>query len=509
MTRSARHPVSTRLAPRTALALAALLLAGCATAVTGTPIGPVADGATAGENGSNAAPVSTAGAEPGGAAATGPPPTDTASGPPTASTPSPAAVIGSPPPTVDGIPLGNADTVWDVDVAADAVILGFDTVATGLRDADPQAGRYTFATGSLASVDLAPGRPLIVAGHGIGRIESIDRAGESTVISTGAATLADVIDRGTIGWDAAVDWDADWIIGEQPPAFRAASDGRVKLSGLVMVDEAGRHIDVYANRTAAGDINWTYAVAGSEILFSIVPGGDQMSVAIQVTRPQLTYTARGTVGSAHSVGSATYSDGTLKAATIDTGGIDSKLELTIAAAGAGSVPEFSFTLPGLMFKYPIMVGPVLVVIGLSAQLVGVAEVPASGSVTFQSDFGFSSTGGFRYDGSSIVSTAQLGGFTMDAGGADPAGYIGEYVNAQYGVAFPKVEVSLFGTGPSAYIRPGIFLGAELTWGPVCKTAYIRAELVGGYDFTLLGVSLASDKQTFWEDRKDARGESCG
>lgn len=495
-----------------------LLISACATTTDGTAsrssgaAGLTVDAPAA--SGNDTAEIATTGAP-------ADPSADTAPGQPTTENNQPdhnsaggtaTNTVGTPPSTIDGQPLGGADTTWDVELADNATVIGFDTIATALVDFDSDAGRWTFQPDAVAH--LQPGTVIIVAGQGIGRIESIEQTPQGSVISTSDASLADVIDTGTVAWDATVNWDASWIVGDQPQedGFRAPGTATaptlVKLAGLAMVDERGNTSDIYATRSADGGINWTYSQDGNTYTFKIIPSGGSMSVVIQVAREGLTYTAQGTVGSADNSGQANYSGGQLSSATIDTSGMNTNLTLSIAAAGSGAGKEFSFPIPGLIFKYPIMVGPVLVTIGMTAQLVGSFHVPASGSATFQSDFSYSADGGFSYNGSTITPQGQLGSFVMNPEGADPAGFIGEYVDVQFGVAFPRVSATLFGSGPSAWIQPGILLGTSLTWGPVCKTAYIRGELQGGYDFTLLGVKLAGDKTTLWDQRRDTKGDSC-
>ncbi len=58
------------------------------------------------------------------------------------------------------------------------------------------------------------------------------------------------------------------------------------------------------------------------------------------------------------------------------------------------------------------------------------------------------------------------------------------------------------------MQPGIVAGTSLHWGPVCKEAYVRAELKYGYDFTILGVNLSQASDTIEGDKKTAQGDSC-
>ncbi|MEO7125881.1 MAG: hypothetical protein ABI382_03280, partial [Nakamurella sp.] len=92
---------------------------------------------------------------------------------------------------------------------------------------------------------------------------------------------------------------------------------------------------------------------------------------------------------------------------------------------------------------------------------------------------------------------------------DPAAMIGNNVDAQFGVGYPRVSLSFFDIGFIPFVQPAVLLGTSLTWGPVCKKAYVRAEIGYGYDFKILGVSLSKHDGKIEGERKDAKGDSCG
>ncbi len=102
----------------------------------------------------------------------------------------------------------------------------------------------------------------------------------------------------------------------------------------------------------------------------------------------------------------------------------------------------------------------------------------------------------------------MGSYQMNPDKADAAGSIGVPVNAQLGLAFPRVSVSIFDQGLIPFIEPGAIIGTNLTWGPVCKSAYVKTQLIGGYDLEVLGVNLDSGKKVLFSKERTADQNGC-
>ena len=404
------------------------------------------------------------------------------------------------------------DTTWDVNLADDAVLIDYDA-AKGLIDADPAKGTYTFTTSALEGTHLAKGDVMLVAGVGLGRVTGVQRSGDRTTVTTSEASLADAIDSGTMAWDAKLPFDPQMIaapdaggVKPAPASWRHAADPTPRFAGLEMIDAHGGVHPVDSPLTD-GKITWTFSDGGNTYKFQLTPTPQQVEVKVQVTRNHLTYTATGTVNAITSTGSANYDHGELGSMQVDQKDLAGKLKLSIAAAGAGS-GDIDFTVPGLMFKYIVPVGPVPVTIGMSAQVIGKYVVPASGSSVFTSKFSYRGDAGFSYDGSKVSSKATMGSYQMNPDKADAAGSIGVPVNAQLGLAFPRVSVSIFDQGLIPFIEPGAIIGTNLKWGPVCKSAYVKTQLIGGYDLQVLGVTLDSGKKVLFSKERTADQNGC-
>jgi hypothetical protein len=172
------------------------------------------------------------------------------------------------------------------------------------------------------------------------------------------------------------------------------------------------------------------------------------------------------------------------------------VDLDIAAAGAG-MDELAFSWPEPMIRFPVQVGPLPVIVAIKAQVVTRLQVHADASATARTQLSFGGDAGFRYDGTSVRTTASVGLGQPSRGPstADAAAFIGNAVDAQFGVAAPRIEVGIFGETIVPFIRPEFFVGTRLQWGPVCKSAYVKYLVQGGVDLRFLGGTLASRTDT--------------
>lgn len=92
--------------------------------------------------------------------------------------------------------------------------------------------------------------------------------------------------------------------------------------------------------------------------------------------------------------------------------------------------------------------------------------------------------------------------------AEEASNIGNDVDLQFGVAFPRFQISVFDSLLIPYIHTGTTIGSQLSRNPLCKKGYVRYVVQAGYDFEVFGVTLASDKETLYEDDEESYGDSC-
>lgn len=445
----------------------------------------------------------------------------------------PGAMSGDPTPDPDNdrippewrdftLPPGRATTQFDAELTDETTLVEGESM-DAVVEADTEAHRYVIDESKLDG-DLSEGSVLLVSGVALRRITSISRDGDRSTVETAFAPVTDAVENGTVGWDATVGFDAAFSPDAEGKESRivpaAGSNGAAgsvaQFAGVGMVDGEG-DVDPIPDRelqVSEGKLKWTYTDDDREYTFQLtVKSEDEVEVKVQVKHPvsgdaDLAYTAKGTVGSMRSVAQAEIEDGELSTMEFDQNDVAADVEVSIAAAGSGK-GSIDWEFPGLMFRYVVFAGPIPITIGVTTKLIGAITVPAKASATASSKYTYRGDAGFSYAGSDVDVDANVGTHQFDPEPADSASVPGADVDAQFGVAFPRIEVSVFDTLLVPYIHTGFTIGSRLTWGPLCKQGYVKMVVQAGYDLETFGVTLASDQTTLYEDQNVAKGDSCG
>src|SRR5690625_181741 len=436
-----------------------------------------------------------------------------------------------------------SETTWDVSYNSDVEVVsggGLDA----LLSADQTSGEYVFDRKAAQDADIAlqKGEVLLLAGHSLVRIVDVSESGDQVNVSTEPASLDDAIHDGTVAWDVPVSFDFDQFFtsvdpggaGEALSMDTAALSVEPQLTAIGMAMPDGSVVQVADSEDIAeavydsisvdrenNSVEWTFSMAPNKYQFRLTSKGDSVEILVVVSRydgseAKLAYRAEGTIGSVRSVASASYSGGELQNSDVNLDNLAVDLDLSIAAAGAG-VGSLRTEIPIPFMKFTWLVGPVPVTMEIKASITGAIDAKADASATAEASFAYRGGVGISFEGSSLSAAGGTISAGMEPQPADSASSMGINVDAQYGVAFPEVSLSLFGQGLVPYIRPGFVMGSSLTWGDpaagfpassICKEAYVRTEVAVGYDFKVLGKSLSSAEENLYEDRKDARAESC-
>src|SRR5690606_10225609 len=141
--------------------------------------------------------------------------------------------------------------------------------------------------------------------------------------------------------------------------------------------------------------------------------------------------------------SSTYSGGQLTASDVDFRDLSSDLDLSVAVAGAGVSPvELEVPVPMLSFTW--LVGPIPVTLDLSAEIIGSVTATLNASATAEASFSYRGNAGFKFEGASVSASGATDIGEMDPDPADSAAPMGVDVDAQFGLAFPKVSLSILG-----------------------------------------------------------------
>lgn len=382
--------------------------------------------------------------------------------------------------------LVSVDVVW----ATDSTVLEGDAMAA-LIDANLDTGVFELSSDELQNqnITLQPGNVLLLEGLAVVRMLTVSDVGGTTTVTSDPATLADAIESGSVGWDVSIGYEelsqAKAYVGKIA-CTPAVDPGASSVSFSCTVDDYTMTLTV----TSAGE--------RAEIRYDIAQGSG----------PTARFTGIGTLDRFNSRGSLRYADGALDNWSYDSDSLSMQLRIELAAAGSNS-SSLDYTLPVPMLKITI---PQLALFGISidvgAQLIASLTVPAAAGASALASANYSYTGdtGFRYEGSNIETTATLNGHDFTDGMFDAAANFAN-VDAQFGLAFPRLGLSVLNQ-EVAWLHTGFILGTSITFGPICKAGYARLVVEGGYQVSILGVTLTEGKETFAERERRVSQNDC-
>lgn len=449
----------------------------------------------------------------------------------------------------------DGETTWDVTYTEDTTLVeGSDLDA--LVASDRSSGTFTFDADAAddAGLDLREGRVLLVAGQALGHITDVDEDDGERTVTIEPASLADVIEDGTVAWDVPIRFDFDQFVTEPdadrddeqasgtdagpatrstPIASAAPAAGRAQLAGIAMRHPDGRIVPIQSGdevgeaildsievKPEDGAVEWTYESDENKYQFRLTAKGDSVDILVVVSRggddPTMAFRGEGTIESLRSVSSSSYEGGELTGSDVALEELASDFDLSVSVAGTGISPV-DFTVPVPMLTYIWMVGPVPVTVDISADIIGNVNVNLNASATAKSSFRYRGDAGFSFEGTSVEASGSTAIDEMDPDPADSAAPMGIDVDAQFGLAFPSISLSLFGQGLIPNIHAGAVIGSRLEWGgpaagfpasSLCKSAYVRMEVAGGYDLKILGHTLAEEKFSLYADEKRTQQDNC-
>ena len=386
------------------------------------------------------------------------------------------------------------NVTFDVTWAPETRLIEGDDMAA-LLTSDVANNTFEFSTAELTArgLDLSGGDLLLVEGLALGRIQSIDVSGGRTIVGTSPAPLNEAIVDGRIGWDVEIDYAAlsraKVVVGKSTclPEFDEENPGTVTFT--CEVDEYTMSLRL----TSAGD--------GAELEYQVAKGvGGNVDAA---------FTGTATLERFQSRAAFDYAGGELDSLQYSSDDMRVRLRIVLSAAGSGD-SNLNFTLPAPIIKIPIPQLSLLgVTIDIGAQFIASLEVPlqAAASATAEANFSYSGTTGFSYDGGDVDTSGTINDHDFTDGAFDSASNFAT-VDAQFGIAFPRIGLSMLLFDEIAWAHSGYIVGSRLTFGPICKSGYARLVVEGGYGIEFLGVELASGKQTFAERERRTSQNNC-
>ncbi len=366
---------------------------------------------------------------------------------------------------------------------------------------DTATNTYTF-DGSQFSKDPIAGEVILVEGKLLRKVKSVSRNGGNLVVETEDAALTDAIQNGEIAWDVTPEWNN---------ATSLKFDGVTVMTLPTEFTEKIEHVISYGGIDHKIEIEPKLVdgkVSSCDFTFTMAKkiAGDATAA----------FTAKGSVTLPSQSTLIKIKEGKLDKFKSFNKGITADLELSLSAAGSKS-GQHSFELPGIALSIPIrfiptpsgpIPLPIPVSIDIGIQFVTQMTIPdVASSATASAKCSITADGDFEYTGTSIKTEGKFGKDEIKDGKFDAAANIGIPIDVQFGVAFPRVGLNIAGQ-ELAYIHTGFTTGSSLSWGPVCKSGYVKMVVEGGYELKVLGQTIAEKKKVFAESKREAKGENC-
>lgn len=388
------------------------------------------------------------------------------------------------------------DAQWEPDSFTYSVTTAPNTVQIDeshlglLVNSDTDLNVYTFNAAALqtAGLDLAVGKPLIIHGIAVRKISSVTPQGGNLVVETDFVPLNEVFTDGTIAWDYGVEFTPDKIKSIEVAGKQYA------------VPKDGTPIDIsFEIGEFKYEIKATLDTETSTFEFTVTKG--------IVATVEGKFVASGKITRFRSKNDFELSGGQLQQWGSDLSGMRGDVTLDLVVAGSGR-DVIDYKLPVPIMKIPFLVGPIPVVLGIKIQFVINGSVPVDGSSRVRTGFTYDSDLGLTYNGTSVSAGGSLASLTfgdddMHQTGASSA------VAANFGVGFPRVELSILGDSIVPWAQTAFLVGGTYTFTPACQTA--DAQFLGsmGYNLGLFGFDLLSGKYTlFSQTKKLLRSGQC-
>lgn len=395
---------------------------------------------------------------------------------------------------------------YQVQYADDAVVLT-GGATSALLSVDTAAAEYVFDADMIEQrgVVFQPGAVFVIEHQAMRKVSSVRKEGNRIIVETEDATLPELIPNGTIAWDFTPELTAGGSIGLKD------DQGRV----LVHPANVAELSFPITRELSIGDYTYTMTFNGQMESGKVRAIDVEFVVSKKVNgKLAASFSGKGTFSIPRNSASMIMENGKLTSFSTNNKGMTCDIEVTLAAAGAG-YGDMDLKLPNAAISIPIRAiptpaGPVPIPIPVSidigVQFVAKLSVSGEASATAKSNFSYSGEGGFEYKGTSIEPKASVGKAEATPGAADAASFF-DPVDAQFGIAVPRVSLNIAGSEIAA-VYCGFTVGASLNFGPVCKRAYVKIVKEGSYDLKVLGVPIMQGKKEFFSKIHEAKGEGC-
>lgn len=249
---------------------------------------------------------------------------------------------GDGPPTGDDVDPSEHVTLTDETV----VIRGGADVVLGVSD---DHSIYSLDADAEGVADLEPGRVLLIPGVDAGNVTAVEPDGEGVAVTLGPAYIRDVIQDGTITWDAAPPDDAQGIAFAGTPTFEA-SGGATTTTASTGTTEGAASRSTFGRGEVAGGPELGLALVAdagdseAELKASIRGWELALQPKVEDGAVELALQASKSVGGVGESTEEAGHEGPEEGPDDDTGALELGVNITVHADGVA--PEGSISISG-------------------------------------------------------------------------------------------------------------------------------------------------------------------
>jgi hypothetical protein len=369
-------------------------------------------------------------------------------------------------------------SVYDVTLTDNTVFIDSLSV-TSLVRIDTVDYVYYFEGSDPKITNLQVDDILLIYGVALRRVTGVTHNGDETQVETAYATLNEAIKDGEISWNKKINF---------------------KNGVIPVVQMHGQNI-LYKSTSSDGfEFEFTYGEYNYRIKFDFTDSlaNVEFEVSKELVKPiTAKFLAKGSIRNFYSSTEMNFRNSELTNFNQKNSDMEGDLTLNLTVAGSGR-DELTFDFPVVLLSYPVMVGPFLVVINLKVLFVINCVVPVDGSSQVEVKFEYTSTTGFKYDGTTVSADASMGDQSMDKNIAQTGA--SSAIGVNFGLAFPRIEIGIFKELIVPWIQTAFLIGGDYTFTPPCQQA--KCQYIGacGFDFSFFGFGY-SGKKTLWQEEK--------
>ncbi len=394
---------------------------------------------------------------------------------------------------------------FDAQLGSETTYVPEDVVSSGLVTSDTDNHRYTFDADVLSGADLElrEGEILLIPGVALRRISSVSESGGQVEVQTEYATLNEAFENADIRWDKPIEFTPDML-----------ADAVFEFMGKEMrpkMDTMSSSGDTTSFEMEVEQGDWKIEGRISTI------GREQVQLIIlpryEIGEASGAFRFETTIGNMSNEAAITIRDHETETFTYRNRDLGGTAEFQFAGAG-GVGPDFFYPDPGspaaLRVRVPFTIGPIPAVLSVGVRFVVRVRLEGNSSAHMTASISYSGSAGFEVDGPSVETVNDLDNASFGEAVGNAAGNLGVTVDAQYGVGYPDIALELFGETIVPYLRPEFYVGAGLTWGPLCTTLSRRFEVKAGLNLGFLGQTITGFSQTLVENEQNHYSpEGCG